>query len=165
MGQDNPRNDRDGGYSRSTQQCRVKINNLKQKYRKIRDGNKISGNQRQEWEMFEPMDRVLGCEPTSKPTVVVDSMRSSSKENEKISKATYPDDGDETFGSVVDVSFSSRAPMKMNTLPKLPKEKSRCAKTTDISLVKNRNIGSRIDRRDRTCFYAAFYLNKRSEIC
>ena len=35
----------DGGYSRSAQQCRVKINNLKQKYRKIRDGNKISGNQ------------------------------------------------------------------------------------------------------------------------
>ena len=50
----------DGEYSRSAQQCRVKINNLKQKYRKIRDGNKISGNQRQEWEMYEPMDLVLG---------------------------------------------------------------------------------------------------------
>jgi len=45
-----------GGYLRSAQQCRVKINNLKQKYRKIRDRNKISGNQR-EWEMFEPMDQ------------------------------------------------------------------------------------------------------------
>ena len=31
-----------GGYSRSVQQCRVKVNNLKQKHRKIRDGNKIS---------------------------------------------------------------------------------------------------------------------------
>jgi len=50
----------DGGYSRSAQQCRVQINKLKQKYRKIRDGNKISGRQRQEWEMFEPMNRVLG---------------------------------------------------------------------------------------------------------
>ena len=37
----------DEGYSRSAQQCRVNINNLK-KYRKIRDGNKISGNQPQE---------------------------------------------------------------------------------------------------------------------
>jgi len=64
----------DGGHSRSTQQCRVKINLLKQKYRKICDGNKISGNQEQEWEMFEPMDCVLDCKPTSKPTVVVDSM-------------------------------------------------------------------------------------------
>ena len=27
----------DGGYSRSAKQCRVKINNLKQKYRKIRN--------------------------------------------------------------------------------------------------------------------------------
>ena len=50
----------DGGYSRSAQQCRVKVNNLKEKYRMIRDGNKISGNQRQEWEMFELMVRVLG---------------------------------------------------------------------------------------------------------
>ena len=59
----------DGGYSRSAQQCRGKINNLKQKCHKIRDGNKISGNQRQEWEMFEPVDGVLGCKPTSKPSL------------------------------------------------------------------------------------------------
>ena len=64
----------DGGYSRSAQQCRVKINNLKQKYRKICDCNKISGNQGQEWEMFEPMDCVPSRKPTPKPTVVVDSM-------------------------------------------------------------------------------------------
>ena len=51
----------DRGYSRTAQQRgRVKGNNLKQKYCKIGDGNKISGNQRQEWEMFELMDRVPG---------------------------------------------------------------------------------------------------------
>ena len=38
----------------------LKVNNLKKKYRMIRDGNKISGNQRQEWEMFILMDCVLG---------------------------------------------------------------------------------------------------------
>ena len=64
----------DGGYSRSAPQSRVKINKLEQKHRKIRDGNKISGNQQQEWEMFEPMDRVVGYKPTYKPTVVVDLM-------------------------------------------------------------------------------------------
>ena len=31
----------DGGYSRSAQQCHVKVNNLKQKYRKIGNGNKM----------------------------------------------------------------------------------------------------------------------------
>lgn len=62
----------DGGYSRSAPQSRVKINNLEQKHRKIRDGNKIFGNQQQEREMFEPMDCVVGCKPTSKPIVVVD---------------------------------------------------------------------------------------------
>ena len=59
----------DGGYSRSARQCGVKINKLKQKYRKIHDGNKLSGNQRHEWEMFEPVDRVLVCKPTSKPSL------------------------------------------------------------------------------------------------
>ena len=54
----------DEGYSRSAQQRRVKINNLKQKV----------GNQQKEWEMFEPMDHVLGCKQTSKPRVVVYSM-------------------------------------------------------------------------------------------
>ena len=31
----------------------LKVTDLKQKYRKIHDGNKTSGNQRQEWEMLE----------------------------------------------------------------------------------------------------------------
>ena len=51
----------EGGYSRSAQQWRVKINNLKQKYRKIHDGNKITGNQRQEWEMLELMTVFLAA--------------------------------------------------------------------------------------------------------
>ena len=38
----------DEGHSTSAQQCRVNINNLKQKYRKIRNGKKNSGNQGQE---------------------------------------------------------------------------------------------------------------------
>jgi len=116
MGQNKPRNGR-WRYSKSAQQCRVKINNLKQKYRKIRDGNNISGNQRQEWKMFEPMV-------------------------EMISKVTYPDDGGEAFGSVVVVSFSSLSNEDGNVAA-TPIEKSRGAKTTDISLVKNRNIASK----------------------
>ena len=60
----------DGEHSRSAQQCRVKVNNQKQKSRKFCDSNNIYGNQRQGWEMFELMARVLGCKPTS----IVDSM-------------------------------------------------------------------------------------------
>ena len=85
---------------------------------------------------------VLGCKPTSKPTVVVDLMSSSSKEGEKISKLTYPDDGEEAFGSVVDVSLSFLSNEDEYVAATL-KEKSRCAKPTDISLVKNRNIASK----------------------
>ena len=43
----------DGGYSRRAEQGRLRVKNLKKKYRKIPDGNKTSGNQRQEWEMIE----------------------------------------------------------------------------------------------------------------
>ena len=87
------------------------------------------------------MDCVLGCKPTSKPRVVVDSMPSISKEDEKISKVRYPHDSDEAFGSVVDVS-SSLSNENENVVA-TPKEKSRCAKTTNISVVKNRNIASK----------------------
>ena len=92
--------------------------------------------------MFEPMDCVLGCKPTSQPTVVVDSMPSSSKEDDNISKVKYPDDGDKAFGSVVDVSLSVLSNID-EYVAATPKEKSRCAKTTNISLVKNRNIASK----------------------
>ena len=92
--------------------------------------------------MFEPMDRVLSCKPTSKSTVIVDSMSSSSKGDEKISKVTYPDDGFEAFSSVVDVSLSFLSNEDEYVAATL-KEKSRCAKPTDISLVKNRNNASK----------------------
>ena len=58
------------GYVRTGQQCRTKINNLKQKYRKIRDWNRVSWNNRQEWEYFDAMNAVLGCIPSSEPLVV-----------------------------------------------------------------------------------------------
>ena len=54
----------------------------------------------------------------------------------------YPNDGDKAFGSVVDVSFSSLSNEDENVVA-TPKEKSRCTKTTNISLVKNRNIVSK----------------------
>lgn len=66
------------GHVRTGQQCRTKINNLKQKYRKIRDWNRVSGNNRKEWEYFDAMDAVLGCKPSSEPLVVVDSNLSES---------------------------------------------------------------------------------------
>ncbi len=72
------------GYVRTGQQCRTKINNLKQKYRKIRDWNRVSGNNRKEWEYFDAMDAVLGCKPSSEPLVVVDSNWRSESTNETI---------------------------------------------------------------------------------
>ena len=69
-------------------------------------------------------------------------MSSTSKADEKISKVTYPDDGNEAFGSVVDVSCSFLS-NENEYVAATRKEKSRCAKTTDISTVKNRSIASK----------------------
>ena len=44
----------DRAYSRSARQCRVKINNRKQKYHKIRDGNDKSGRHLNQWTVFLP---------------------------------------------------------------------------------------------------------------
>ena len=90
------------------------------------------------WELFESIDRVLGCKPTFEPTVVVDSMPSTSKADEKISKVTYPDDGDEAWL----MSHAHSSPIEIYVAA-TPKEKSRCTKTTDISLAKNRNNASK----------------------
>ena len=49
-------------------------------------------------------------------------MPSISKEDEKISKVRYPDDGDEAFGSVVDVSSSLSN--ENEPLWQLPKKKA-----------------------------------------
>ena len=69
-------------------------------------------------------------------------MSSSSKEEEKISKVTYPDDGGKAIGRVADVSLSFLS-NEDDYVAATPKEKSRCVKTTTISLVKNRNIAGK----------------------
>ncbi|XP_065920375.1 zinc finger and SCAN domain-containing protein 29-like [Dysidea avara] len=61
----------DCGFPRTWQQCRTRIKNLTAKYRKIKDHNNVSGNDRENWEYFDQFDAILGTRPTSVPVSLV----------------------------------------------------------------------------------------------
>ena len=60
-------------YHRTWSQCSVKIKNLVAKYRNIRDGNHITGNNRQDFVFYNALDSVLGTRPASQPHTIISS--------------------------------------------------------------------------------------------
>ena len=59
-----------GFNTKSWKQCRTKIKNLIQAYRKVKDSNGRSGRGRKK-EHFSAIDSVLGTRPASRPKIVV----------------------------------------------------------------------------------------------
>jgi hypothetical protein len=120
------------GYVRTGQQCRTKINNLKQKYRKIRDWNRVSWNNRKEWEYFDAMDAVLGCKPSSEPLVVVDSNWRSESTNETIDVL-----GDQLGGEDAEVASILRESQEESVFERIVDSEINSAspaiETTDLS--------------------------------
>lgn len=84
------------GYHRTWSQCCVKIKNLVAKYRKIRDGNNITGNGRQEFVFYNALDSILGTRPASQPDTIISSDCSGSSQRN--------DDEDETDDDLTYVS-------------------------------------------------------------
>ena len=60
------------GFYRTFDQCRVKVKKLRGEYRKVKDGNNKTGEDRKEWKYFEVVDDILGTRPSTKPEVLVD---------------------------------------------------------------------------------------------
>ncbi|EMP25296.1 Zinc finger and SCAN domain-containing protein 20 [Chelonia mydas] len=61
------------GYTRDTQQCRVKINDLRQAYQKTREVNSCSGSAPQTCHFYEELHAILGSDPTTVPKRSVDT--------------------------------------------------------------------------------------------
>ncbi|XP_074819291.1 myb/SANT-like DNA-binding domain-containing protein 7 [Natator depressus] len=61
------------GYTRDTQQCRVKIKEVRQVYQKTREANSRSGAERQTCRFYERLHAILGGDPTSTPTLSMDT--------------------------------------------------------------------------------------------
>ena len=60
-------------YERDAERCRSKVKKLKQEYRKIKDSNAKSGEDRKTWRFYDAMDDILGAKPTTRPQVVLDT--------------------------------------------------------------------------------------------
>uniref|UniRef100_A0A1X7UP62 Myb/SANT-like DNA-binding domain-containing protein n=1 Tax=Amphimedon queenslandica TaxID=400682 RepID=A0A1X7UP62_AMPQE len=61
------------GYHKTWQQCKTKVKNLTQRYRKLRDGHCVTGTGRSEWHLYDKIDAILGTRVSSDPPLVLDS--------------------------------------------------------------------------------------------
>ncbi|XP_053893854.1 myb/SANT-like DNA-binding domain-containing protein 2 [Malaclemys terrapin pileata] len=65
---------KDRGHNRDTQQCRVKIKELRQAYHKAREANGRSGAEPQTCRYYAELHAILGGAATTTPTVCYDSL-------------------------------------------------------------------------------------------
>ena len=64
------------GYSRDWLQCRQKIKNRKNDYKKIKDNNKQTNRKgRKERRYFELLNKILGSRDSVEPSCILESMR------------------------------------------------------------------------------------------
>eukprot|EP00731_Ephydatia_muelleri_P001288 Em0001g1288a len=61
------------GYDRTWEQCRVKVKNLVQKYKQVKDRNGVTGETRRTCPFYNELDAILGNRAATRPSVVVDS--------------------------------------------------------------------------------------------
>lgn len=62
------------GYTKSSDQCWDKAKKLKTTYRKIKDKHNKIGDGRKKWPFLDTMDAVLGDRPSTRPTVLIDTL-------------------------------------------------------------------------------------------
>ncbi|KAJ7369649.1 hypothetical protein OS493_037332, partial [Desmophyllum pertusum] len=57
---------------RTGAQCKARLKYLQDEYKRVKDHNSRSGNNRETFEYFDEMDEVLGCRPNITPKSVVE---------------------------------------------------------------------------------------------
>ena len=80
----------------------LKIKNLVAKYQKIRDENKITGNNRQDFVFYTALDSVLGTRPVSQPDMIISSdsgvtSKKNTDEDETDDDLTYASETEENL--------------------------------------------------------------------
>ena len=81
----------EGEYIRTFVQVREKIKQLKQAYKKVKDSNNKSGNNRKTFKHFESIDKILGDRPITRPGSLLESVQLENDANETDS---FEDDSD-----------------------------------------------------------------------
>ena len=81
------------GHSRNWLQCRQKLKNLKNDYKKFKDKSKQTGKGRKEWKHFELLDKILGNRDSVQPPCILESMQNDDCDvNAGQENAMYDDD-------------------------------------------------------------------------
>ena len=84
----------DAGFNRNAVQCRDKIKKLKGEYRKIKDHNNETGNNRKQWRFYDTMNKVLETRPASMPPVMIDTSISDDNQQDSQDRGDDADDSD-----------------------------------------------------------------------
>ena len=77
---------KDAGYNRTYQQCRDKIKKLKVEYRKEKDRTGKTGEEKSTWDYFQEMDSILGHKPSTRPPVVIESMKTDDTDDQALAE-------------------------------------------------------------------------------
>ncbi|EMP34548.1 hypothetical protein UY3_08378 [Chelonia mydas] len=91
---------KDRGHNRDPKQCRVKLKELRQAYRKTREVNGRSGSEPQTCCFYDELHAILGDSATTTPTVLFDSFNGDGGNME----AGFGDEEDDDDDKVVDSS-------------------------------------------------------------
>ena len=88
-------------FDRSTEQCRLKVKKLRVEYKKIRDGNKKTGEDRKDWKHFDALDAILGSKPSTEPLIVVDTLAGHCGDVQPFTVEDEGEDGEESDEVIV----------------------------------------------------------------
>ena len=94
----------DAGFERTANQCREKIMKLRVEYKKVKDNNNQTGNNRKTCKFYEKLDNVLGSKPATRPPIVIDSFESSSGNNSCDSQKSDDDESASNNEQILDLS-------------------------------------------------------------
>ena len=140
---------RSAGFDRSTEQCRLKVKKLRAEYKKIRDGNKKTGEDRKDWKHFDALDTILGSKPSTEPLIVVDTLAGHCDDVQPFTVEDKGEDGEESDEVVVgetEMLGTSQSSISTANLD--------CVEDEKVDVKKERNIGKnkgkkRMSRDDR----------------
>ncbi|CAH1277264.1 Hypp9531 [Branchiostoma lanceolatum] len=90
---------REEGYPRSSKQIKVKLRDLKAKYRKAKQNNNRSGSARASCPFFEELDAVLWTRPSTNPTFLLETTNQESASSDEDDITPVPVEGPHSPGN------------------------------------------------------------------
>ncbi|XP_065421793.1 myb/SANT-like DNA-binding domain-containing protein 7 [Chrysemys picta bellii] len=100
----------DRGYNKDTQQCRMKVKELRQAYKISKDANGRSGSEPYTCRFYDELHAILGVAPTTNPPLSVDPCKGSVSRNRDEEFEDEEDEVEEVEDSAQQASRESLLP-------------------------------------------------------